>query len=121
MTDDPAQSGPDNAAAPELEERYRQLAEQSPDSIAIHHGGHMVYLNPAGAHFLGAENPDLVLSKSVLDFVRPDMLPIARAEFLSVATDELRTPVTSLRAEAQYLNREFERVPDRVPGTRASI
>src|SRR5215212_596218 len=76
--DMPPQSGPDNAAFLELEERYRQLAEQSPDAIAIHQGGHMVYLNPAGAQLLGADTPDAVLGMSVLDFVHPDMLPMAR-------------------------------------------
>ena len=54
------------------EERYRQLVDYSPDAIAIHVEGIVVYINPAGVRLLGAEDESQILGKSVIDFVHPD-------------------------------------------------
>ncbi len=56
----------------ESDQRYRLLVELSPDGIAIHQNGLLVYANPACLHMLGASSPDMVLGKPVLDLVHPD-------------------------------------------------
>jgi PAS domain S-box-containing protein len=56
----------------ESEKCYRQLVELSFDGIAIHSGGKAVYINPAGARLLGAQKPEDLLGRSIIDFVHPD-------------------------------------------------
>jgi PAS domain S-box-containing protein len=58
--------------ASELEERYRRLVESCPDAIAVHSGRELVFVNPAGLRLVGAERPEDVLGRPILDFVHPD-------------------------------------------------
>ncbi|MCK5435171.1 MAG: PAS domain S-box protein, partial [Nitrosomonadaceae bacterium] len=53
------------------EERYRMLVDLSPDAIAVHSEGVVVFVNPAGLILLGAESADEVIGKLVLDIVHP--------------------------------------------------
>ena len=62
----------------ESEERYRKLVEFSPDAIAIHSEGRIVFINASGAKLLGAANPEQLIGKPVMDFVHPDYQEIAR-------------------------------------------
>jgi diguanylate cyclase (GGDEF)-like protein/PAS domain S-box-containing protein len=57
----------------ESEERYRQLAELSPDAICIENGGKLVYANRACAELLGAGHGDIV-GRPGIDFIHPDFL-----------------------------------------------
>jgi PAS domain S-box-containing protein len=61
----------------ESEERYRKLVEFSPDAIAIHSEGKIVFINAAGVKLLGAENPEQLIGKPLIDFVHPDYREIA--------------------------------------------
>jgi PAS domain S-box-containing protein len=56
----------------ESEDRYRQLVEMSPDAIAIHQQGKIVYINTAGAIHIGAQTPQEMIGKSILNLVHPD-------------------------------------------------
>ena len=60
----------------ESEERYRVLVESSPEPIAVHSGGVLVYANPAAARLMGAPEPAALLGIPVLDFVHPDDRPL---------------------------------------------
>src|SRR5256885_5853260 len=60
----------------ESEERYRVLVESSPEPIAVHSGGVMVFANPAAARLMGAPQPAALIGKPVLDFVHPDDRPL---------------------------------------------
>ncbi len=53
------------------EERYRRLVECSPDGIAIHCDGTVLYANPAMAEMLGG-TPEEFLGQSIWRFVHPD-------------------------------------------------
>lgn len=59
------------------EERYRQLVDLSPDAIAMHCEGKVVFINPAGAALMGAHDVQEILGKPVMDFVHPDYRQIA--------------------------------------------
>ena len=56
----------------ESEERYRRLVESSPDVIFISVDRKFAYINPAGLKLYGADRPEQLLGKPVLDFIHPD-------------------------------------------------
>lgn len=58
--------------------RYRQLVELSPEAIAVHCQGELVFANPAAARILGAASPAQLVGRPVQDFVHPDSRPIMR-------------------------------------------
>ena len=66
------------AALRESEERYRSLVDFSPEPIAVHSGGIVVYLNEAGARLLGADSPGEIIGRPVLDFVPPAQVPMIK-------------------------------------------
>ncbi|MCX6840998.1 MAG: PAS domain S-box protein [candidate division WOR-3 bacterium] len=68
----------------ESEERFRRLVEMSPDGIAVHQGGKLVLVNPAGARVLGYDRPEDLVGKPVLDFVHPDDQPAVLARITQV-------------------------------------
>jgi diguanylate cyclase (GGDEF)-like protein/PAS domain S-box-containing protein len=74
----------------ESEERYRRLVELSPDGIAIHVDGRLVFINPAGAQLLGAPHAGQLIGMSVLDMVHPDYREVAGLQIrqLQKKTDE---------------------------------
>ena len=51
------------------EERYRQLVENSPETIAVHCEGRLVYVNPAGVKLLNADSADELIGKPIKSFV----------------------------------------------------
>ncbi|MDD3879531.1 MAG: PAS domain S-box protein, partial [Syntrophomonas sp.] len=56
----------------ESEERYRQLVEVSPDAIAVHINGRVVFINHAGARLLGAEKAEDILGRRIIEFIHPE-------------------------------------------------
>ena len=63
-------------ALKESEERYRRLVELSPEGIAIHCEGKIVYINAAGAKLMGAISPEAILEMPFLTFVHPDYIDV---------------------------------------------
>ena len=62
----------------ESEERYRQLVELSPDTIAVHSEGKIIFMNTAGAKLLGAANPEQLIGRPIMDFLHPDYRDIVK-------------------------------------------
>ena len=103
-------------ALEESEDRYRRVTEASPDMIAVHAGGRFVFVNPAGAHLLGAPTPEELIGRRVLDFVDPVDHETARTtgpmsgfdqaavfhEFTAMRTDGHTFDAEALGAEFQY-------------------
>ena len=59
------------------EERYRQLVESSPDAIALHYLGKIIFVNQAAVKLSGAKSKEDIIGKNVLDFVHPDSHQLA--------------------------------------------
>ncbi len=100
------------------EDRYRRLVEVSPDMVAVHCEGLLVYVNPAGVKLLGAAGSGDLIGKPILDFVHPDY----RAAFL---TGMLRnqggeqTPLSELkviRSDGQVIDVETAGIPTTYQG-----
>ena len=54
------------------EDRYRSLVDMSPEAILVHVEGRYVFANPAAAALLGADSPDQLLGRPVLDLIHSD-------------------------------------------------
>jgi PAS domain S-box-containing protein len=54
------------------EERYRTLIEFLPIGIGIHCEGKLVFVNSSACRIMGAETPQQLLGRSVLEFVAPE-------------------------------------------------
>ncbi len=76
-------------ALAELQARYRQLVELSPDSIHIHQNGRLVFVNSACVRLFGAQSAEQLLGRSLLDFIHPDQREIVR-ERMRVQYEEKR-------------------------------
>ncbi len=57
----------------ESEERLRLIVEHSPDAIAIHAAGTVIFVNPRGVELLGAQKAGDILGRPILDFVPHEM------------------------------------------------
>ncbi|HEX3791957.1 MAG TPA: EAL domain-containing protein [Pseudonocardiaceae bacterium] len=62
-------------ALSDLADRYRLLVELSPEAVAVHQDGQVVYVNPATVRFLRAHSAAAILGRPITDFVHPDSAP----------------------------------------------
>ncbi|MFZ4621870.1 MAG: PAS domain S-box protein, partial [Bacteroidota bacterium] len=60
----------------ESEGKYRALVEESPDAIAIHVNGKIVYINKACLTLMRATSESDLMGKSVMEFIHPDYLEV---------------------------------------------
>ena len=56
----------------ESEERYRNLVELSPDGIAVHQKGSLVFVNQAAVKLMGASSPEDLLGMPISQVLHPD-------------------------------------------------
>ena len=96
------------------EARYRALVESSPDGVAIHQDGRCVFINPTGARLLGAQKPEELLGKPVLEYVHPDYRDIARERIQRSFTEWQPAPPLEeklLRLDGTVIEAEVTAVP----------
>ncbi len=72
------EQGRSQAALKESEDRFRQMAELSPEGIFIHVQGKIVFANKAFARLVGAETPEQLFGKATLEMAPPEDLEIIR-------------------------------------------
>src|SRR5271163_4234812 len=58
-----------------VEQRYRRLLDHSPDAIAVHERGRVVYINPAGVRRIGGQSSADLVGRVITEFVHPDSVP----------------------------------------------
>ncbi len=59
------------------EERFRRLVEIAPDTVLLHAGGELLFINPAGVRLLGAASADQLIGLPIADFLNPDRVSAA--------------------------------------------
>ncbi|MDQ2798273.1 MAG: SpoIIE family protein phosphatase, partial [Armatimonadota bacterium] len=79
----------DSLEGREGEERYLRLMELSPDLIAIIQNGKFVSLNPAGCRLLGADGPETILGRSLLDVVHPHWRPVVQGRLRQLVPERI--------------------------------
>jgi PAS domain S-box-containing protein len=67
------------------EERYRHLIEWSPEGIIVYLQGKILYVNPAGIRFLGADRGENPMGRDIIDTIDPEWQPIFRERVAQVA------------------------------------
>jgi len=106
-------------ALKESEERYRRLIELSMDIILIHRKGKILYINPQGAFFFKASNPQDLAGRSIYAFFHQDSWPLLREkidEFERVGQRLPWTEVSLMLADGTVLDAELSAVGFRYQG-----
>jgi len=62
----------------ESEKRYRSLIEVSPDTVAVHANGRIVYVNPAAVKLFKGHDESELIGKPVIDVVHPGYQDLVR-------------------------------------------
>ncbi|WP_404335058.1 EAL domain-containing protein [Planococcus rifietoensis] len=75
----------------ESERRFRRLAEMSPEAIAIHSGGKLLYVNEACLQMFDEPDAEKLIGTAVLDYVHPNYRDIAESRIASM-NQGLSTP-----------------------------
>ena len=81
----------------ETEQRYRGLAELSPDAMWVNQDGRLVFANPAAARLLGASSPDDLLGRSPFEVVEPEYHAIIRDRARELVERGGATPLVEMR------------------------
>jgi PAS domain S-box-containing protein len=105
------------------EEIYRNIFEQSPETIVVHDGEIVRLINPAGVKMLGVANAEELIGKPLRDFVRPVDHARIRTRFeqqragktLPLTTEKL------IRPDGTVLDVEIATAPYRYQSAPASL
>jgi PAS domain S-box-containing protein len=94
------------AALQASENRYRQLVELSPDAVFIQCDGRFVFVNSAGLKLFGAERPEQILHRPVMDFIHPKHREKVAARVAALRDERIPAPLL----EEQYLRLDMTTV-----------
>jgi two-component system sporulation sensor kinase A len=90
----------------EVQERYRQLVETSPDGIVVVGPGGVDYVNQTLVRALGATSPDELIGQSVYSFIHPDYHDAsreARRQVIRYGKNLPPRPITLVRLDGAYI------------------
>ncbi|TLS36680.1 PAS domain S-box protein [Pseudalkalibacillus caeni] len=82
-------------------ERYRLLVEHSPDAIAIHRNGKIVYVNEAGVKLVSATDHCELIGKSIYDFLHEDSTDIVQKRLSIPVDDAAREEMIDLKLKGK--------------------
>ncbi|GAA1482193.1 EAL domain-containing protein [Gordonia sinesedis] len=77
----------DRSAGISAAERYRLLLELSPEAIAVHQMGVIVYANDAAVRFARVSSRRGLVGRMISEFVHPDYLPNVYARMVELGTE----------------------------------
>ncbi|MBN9288982.1 MAG: hypothetical protein BGO43_08150 [Gammaproteobacteria bacterium 39-13] len=80
----------------EVDQRYKNLVELSPDVILIHCQEKLVFLNFAGAAAFGVEEPQTLFGESIYKFIHPDFHQAYRDEIAQMEKGHLLSSLIDL-------------------------
>lgn len=101
-------------ALQESEERYRNLVELSPDGIGVYVDGQFAFINPNGAKILGAETPNDIIGKPMLDFSHPDNWRLAASRIKMMVEKGEIAPASQQkirRLDGKFIDVEITSIP----------
>lgn len=80
-------------ALKESEARYRTLVEWSPEPLAVHRAGKIVYVNPAAVKMIGASSANDLVGEPILNWIHPDYHQIVLERAKKAATLKTSLPM----------------------------
>lgn len=80
----------------ESEERFRLLAELSPDAILVYVDDRFVYANPSAVRILGAADSSDIIGRRPLDFIDPDLHELVRYRQAAVLKHQEKAPMLEM-------------------------
>ncbi len=80
------------AARRRSEGMFRLLVENAPDAIFVQTEGHFAYVNPGTCRLLGADAPEKLLGRSVVEQFHPDFRETVAERIRKVNVDRERSP-----------------------------
>ncbi|HMV81213.1 MAG TPA: PAS domain S-box protein, partial [Leptospiraceae bacterium] len=92
--------------------KYELLVETSPEAIIIHQNGKFVFINSSGLRLLGADSPDSVIGKNIIDFVHPDYRETVIARIEKAVTQKTSVPFN----EEKFINLKGDVITAEVAG-----
>ncbi len=87
------------------EESFSSLIEGSPDSIAVHRDGRLVYVNPALVAVLGYERLEELVGRPAADIIHPDDRQAVIERVRTTVAPQER-PLQLSRFEERYLRKD---------------
>jgi PAS domain S-box-containing protein len=106
------------------EKRYQNLIEFSPEPIAVHSEGKMVFANPAALRMFGAKKPEDLIGKTVLELLHPDYHGIVKKR-IQIQKDKGETvsliEEVFIRLDGKPINVEVVATPLIYNGKKASL
>ena len=106
----------------ESEDRYKSIIEYSPDAIAVHSNGKLIFVNPAAIKMIGAKNADELINKPVLDLVHPAYKEFAIERIRQVFKNNAPVPPAEekiIKLDGTVIDVEITSVPINYGGTKA--
>lgn len=73
--------------------RYKKLVELSPDAIAVHSGGKIVFVNSAALKLVGGAKPEDLVGKPVLSIVHPDSRAVVIERIKTMSSEDKQMPL----------------------------
>ncbi|MFZ4621969.1 MAG: PAS domain S-box protein, partial [Bacteroidota bacterium] len=111
----------------ESEGKYRALVEESPDAIAIHVGGKIVYINKACLTLMRATSESDLMGKSVMEFIHPDYLEVVVQRMRQSVREGKALPIVNerfIRFDGTIVDVEVKSIPivfDRTPAVQLIV
>ena len=100
----------------ESETKYRSIVENSPDAIAIHVGGKIVFTNNECLRLMAVASPEELIGKSVIEFVHPDSRAIVGERMKKAAIEGNALPLAEekfVRPDGSTVEVEVKAMPVR--------
>jgi len=96
------------------EENYRNLINNAPMGIAVHHKGELLFVNDTAIKLLEYDNPEEVLGKNVLDFIYPDYRDLVLERMKVIISEKKVAPIINevfIRKNKEPLTVEINAIP----------
>lgn len=98
----------------ESEERYRRMVELSPEAIAIHSEGRLVFANPAAMKLIGAQRIEDVIGMPIVNFVHADSRELVARRIKEALTRQIALPAAEekfIRLDGSLIDVEVATMP----------
>lgn len=98
----------------ESELQYRNLVDLSPEAIAVHSKGILTYVNQAGATMIGAQSPEDIIGRPLIQFIHPDFIPVVTQRVKQLLATGKATPLVHekfVRLDGEVIDVEVVSIP----------